>query len=163
LSHVGKPAPLLALRAQYPFGLGYDPDLVEAIQHETRDMLLPELKAEVHSRREAIQLAAKQTTGEVLPAHAHPDVQFAHHRQGARAEHNGISRRQQVKLDRLARDYPTLHASVIAGDLSAHAAAKAAGFVTDPAPLTLLRRAWRKATPEERAAFLADIMEDAAS
>jgi hypothetical protein len=57
-------------------------------------------------------------------------VQFAHP-QTERAEQNGISRRTQIKLDRLARERPDLHERVKAGELSAHRAAIEAGFIKD--------------------------------
>lgn len=107
-----------------------------------------------------VQKAAAQTNGEVLPAHRpKKEVSKFDTSQSERAAQNGISRYTQIKLDRLASKHPALHALVISGELSTHAAAKAAGIVKDSAPLTILRRAWKKATPDERAAFLADIRE----
>lgn len=58
-------------------------------------------------------------------------------------------------LRRLARDYPeTLDAYERGEFKSARAAAKAVGVIKDDAPLAILRRAWTRATTEERAAFL---------
>jgi len=57
---------------------------------------------------------------------------FAIDKQAARAKENGVSVYTQRKLDRLARDYPELHAKVSAGEMSVNKAAKAAGFVKEP-------------------------------
>lgn len=60
-------------------------------------------------------------------------------------------------LARLERDeLHDLAARVRSGDLSANAAAIAAGYRSGT-PLQLLRRTWKRATPEERAAFLAEV------
>jgi hypothetical protein len=71
-----------------PYGLGYDAEMVEAIQIETRDLLLGQVIADVRSRREHIQIVAQQTTGEVLPddgsIHSGNASQFANHTQAAR-------------------------------------------------------------------------------
>lgn len=56
-------------------------------------------------------------------------------------------------LARLDRDKPELAEKVRAGELSANAAAIEAGFRHKPTPLETLQRAWRKANPDERAAF----------
>jgi len=63
---------------------------------------------------------------------------------------------------RLRAKRPDLYARVLAGELTAHAAMVAAGIrkprARDPKPdLTMLRRAWERASPEERDTFLADI------
>ncbi len=58
---------------------------------------------------------------------------------------------------RLDRDRPDLAARVHAGELSANAAAIEAGFKKKPTPLDVLSAAWRKASAEERAAFLREI------
>jgi hypothetical protein len=65
-------------------------------------------------------------------------------------------------LQKLGDDCPELKARVLAGELTANAAMVEAGFrkprPRDPCPgLTKLRRAWKKATAEERAMFLAEI------
>jgi len=56
-------------------------------------------------------------------------------------------------LDRLKREAPALYQQVVDGKLSAHAAAKRAGFRTQPTILDQLRALWRKATPDERQEF----------
>jgi hypothetical protein len=148
LSHVEKPAPLLPLRAQPPFGLAYDPDLIEAIQHETRDMLLPELQAKVLKTKER---------GMALGATVEP-MSLQEIGMGKPGPGRGIKTADNVMrlsngkaqygnsaayyAARLRRDYPDIADALAQGKyLSAHAAAKAAGFVTDPTPLPLVRRA----------------------
>lgn len=70
-------------------------------------------------------------------------------------EQQGNSR--EYTLRRLKRDAPGLAEMVIAGELSANAAAIEAGFRHRATPLDTLRRAWDKATADERAAFLHEI------
>jgi len=60
-------------------------------------------------------------------------------------------------LDRLKRERPDLFDRVCAGELSANAAATEAGWRKPATPLGLLRKAWAKASADERAAFLAEI------
>jgi hypothetical protein len=58
---------------------------------------------------------------------------------------------------RLKRDHPDIFDQLAAGQYrSVREAAIAAGLITVPTGLVLLRRAWAKATTEERAAFLAE-------
>jgi hypothetical protein len=60
-------------------------------------------------------------------------------------------------LKRLKRDRPDLAEKVIAGELSTNAAAIEAGFRKPPSPLKQLRKAWAKASLDERTAFRAEI------
>ena len=60
-------------------------------------------------------------------------------------------------LDRLEREQPDLFKQVKAGKISANAAAKKAGIRKPPSPLTELRKWWKKASLEQRAAFLAEV------
>jgi hypothetical protein len=68
----------------------------------------------------------------------------------------------EAALRRLRKARPDLHARVLAGELSAHAAMIEAGF-RKPRPrdsmpgLTKLRRAWKHASAEERTTFRAEI------
>lgn len=57
-------------------------------------------------------------------------------------------------LTRLEKEAPAFYRRVVAGELSAHAAAKAAGIVHDKTTLQHLQRWWQKATAAERQAFL---------
>jgi hypothetical protein len=114
---------------------------------------------QVLKQRARIQQAAQATTGETLPA-KRPDksaictLNSLNHR----ANQNGVSRRTQIKLDRLSRDFPDLHRAVCSGELSVHAAAKQAGFVREPTPLELLHRVWDKLSQEEYRRFLQDTL-----
>jgi hypothetical protein len=54
-------------------------------------------------------------------------------------------------LRRLRKDRPELHAKVLSGDLSAHAAMLQAGFRRVPSLLDTVKRQWRKASAAERA------------
>lgn len=60
-------------------------------------------------------------------------------------------------LARLKRERPDLFKRVVAGELSANAAAIEAEWRKPPAPLKQLRKAWKAATPDERTEFLAEI------
>ena len=60
-------------------------------------------------------------------------------------------------LDRLRRERPDLFERVKAKKLSANAAAIEAGWRKPPSPLLTLRRAWKRASAEERQAFLAEL------
>lgn len=64
----------------------------------------------------------------------------------------GTSR--DAALRRLRKDRPDLHAKVLAGDLSAHAAAIDAGFRKKPTPLDQLKAAWKRASASERKQFV---------
>ena len=60
--------------------------------------------------------------------------------QSARAESNAVSRRTQVKLDRLAKDRPDLLARVKAKELSVQAAAIEAGIIKPLSALDAVKR-----------------------
>ena len=91
-------------------------------------------------------------------------------------KHGGDRRSEQARVDqacnaslkygtaehwlaRLDRDRPDLAERVRGGDLSANAAAIEAGFRKPPTALKQLQGAWKRASPDERVAFL-DWMED---
>lgn len=57
-------------------------------------------------------------------------------------------------LRRLKAEAPSLHAQVLAGELSPHRAMVQAGLRRVPTALEALQRTWAKATAEERRAFL---------
>ena len=144
-------------------GLGLDPEAVrwavEGLEITGSDVPVPFADAigAGKSAAERIRAAATATTGDVLPADGSVNpgnaAQFAHHTQEERAEAAGTSRRTQQKLDALARRAPELLEQVKAGDLSVHAAAKAAGIVRDLTPLETLKRAWIKASDKDRQSF----------
>jgi hypothetical protein len=76
---------------------------------------------QVLKSRARIQQAAQVTTGEALPARRPDKSQnLTVKTLGERANHNGVSRYTQIKLDRLARDFPALHQAVCSGALSVH-------------------------------------------
>lgn len=62
---------------------------------------------------------------------------------------------------RLKRDAPKIAERLEAGEFeSARAAARAAGFKVDTPLLTIVRRAWKRMSPEDRATFRAEIEEN---
>lgn len=80
----------------------------------------------------------------------------------AGVKHTGFSRgsgNTNTIIARLKRDRPDIAARLAAGEFefrgrpSARAAAKAAGIKVGPTPLQELRRAWKRASPEDRATF----------
>lgn len=62
---------------------------------------------------------------------------------------------RDAALRRLRDQRPDLHERVLAGEMSAHAAMVEAGFRKRLTPLDRLWAAWRAATPDQRAEFLA--------
>jgi hypothetical protein len=61
---------------------------------------------------------------------------------------------------RLKRDRPDLATEVEAGRLKLRDAARKAGIVKPPDPYRQLAKAWKAATPEQRAVFAADHAEE---
>jgi len=60
---------------------------------------------------------------------------------------------------RLKKEYPDIYAALERKEYrSPYAAAKAAGFVRDATALQLLKRAWDKASPEERRRFAREVV-----
>lgn len=74
---------------------------------------------------------------------------------------NDLSKGQSTQariIARLKRDAPDIAEQLARGEFkSAAAAARAAGFKIDPSPISQLRRWWRRAPEDERAAFLKEI------
>ena len=59
---------------------------------------------------------------------------------------------------RIEREFPAIAERLRTGEItSVRAAAMEAGLIHEPSPLLQLRRAWRKASPADRAAFMADV------
>jgi hypothetical protein len=73
---------------------------------------------------------------------------------GSRLKYGG---NPEYTLRRLARDNPELLDKIEAGELSVNQAAIQAGIRKRPSALDQLRATWRKATDDERAAFLKEI------
>lgn len=137
----GHPFPSLRAfcTAQPPHGLGYDPGMLEALQAETREMALGQKIAEVQA------LEKHGTNQHTDGGHSHANV------------HPGANTRYYIA--RLKRDHPEISAALAAGKFtSVRAAAKAAGFVHDPTPLTMLHRYWRQVAPDDRLRFLTEML-----
>lgn len=75
---------------------------------------------------------------------------------------NDLSKGQSTRgriIARLKRDRHDIAEQLARGEFkSAAAAARAAGFKIDPSPISQLRRWWRRAPEDERAAFLKEIL-----
>jgi len=71
---------------------------------------------------------------------------------------HGRSRDAAYWRHRIERDHPEIAARLDSGEIaSVRAAAVVAGLIREPSGLMQLRRAWRRAGPEERAAFMAEV------
>lgn len=80
------------------------------------------------------------------------------HTRGDSITTSSIGRGRGYVLARLDRDHHhELAAEVRAGTISANAVAKQLEWRKPPSPLKQLRKAWKAATPEQRAEFLAEI------
>jgi hypothetical protein len=85
------------------------------------------------------QFASQVSTGDVLPrGNPSGSNQYGNKEeirnlrissQGDRSRENGVSKRTQEKIDRLARDFPALHERVKSGEMSVNAASIEAGIV----------------------------------
>lgn len=148
--------------------LGHDPaflaemeDGVGVLEGAGHKGPISEKQAKTAAQR--TQEAARRTTGEVLPRGRQPESnpEFKDLTQAERARQNGVSLAQQERLDALARKAPNLHERVQTGELSCHAACIAAGIVRVPTPLDILRRAWARASEDERAQFLKEVSPEA--
>ena len=135
--------------ARVPFGLGYDLAIVEALQAETKEMLLGEKVAEVQALHlkagapEGNQNATKNNDSNRIIESQHP---------------RGGTNRAYL-LARIKRDTPEIFAKYELGEYpSVRAAAKAAGCIHDPTPLDYLHRYWRKVSPEDRLRFLTEML-----
>jgi hypothetical protein len=123
------------------------------LNNPKEDIGLPEVLAV--ATRERTRKAAEKTDGESLPkGRQQSNAQFEHLTQPARATKNRIGRTTQQTLDRLAKKFPSLHKKVIAGELSTHRAAVQAGIVKERTALAVLMAAWKRASEEERLAFV---------
>ncbi len=119
------------------------------------------------SHAEARALRAAQVAREAKPARTPDEVREVCSEAGKKGgrgrkgrEHvTGVSppdrgNRSDYLASRLKRDAPAIAERLASGEFpSVRAAALEAGIVRAPTALDLLRRAWRKASPEERRAF----------
>ena len=123
-----------------PHGVGFDTKLLDAFAAETREMTVGEKVAEVQALREH---GTNQHS-----ERGHDDDKV--HLYGTSARY---------RIARLKRDHPEIAEALARGEYrSVHAAAKAAGFVRELSLLDALRRYWRKASAEDRATFLAEML-----
>lgn len=116
-------------------GFGEDPERVEALLQDDAEAL--------RMFREAI-----------TAPHGGNRRDRPHKTDIVRVEHHGSSR--AYTLTRLHAQHPALYERVVAGELSAHAAAIQAGLRRQRTPLEQLRHWWRRASAAERDAFEAD-------
>jgi hypothetical protein len=124
--------------ARYPYGLGYEPAALDAI---------------VEERKTAQALAAK-AEGEPLKDVGAPTAEETDNVDNININPVGGTSATYLAR-RIARDRPDILHRMKAGEFrSVRAAAIEAGIVKVPTALDLLRRAWEKATDEERVAFL---------
>jgi hypothetical protein len=87
------------------------------------------------------------------------------HRRPKKGENKGVNHtfkkgtgNAAYTVARLKRDRPDLAERVVAGELSANAAAIEAGFRKKATPLEALRRSWSRATADERETFLQEVI-----
>ena len=80
--------------------------------------------------------------------------------QSDRAKENNVSRRTQIKLDRLAKDRPDLLERVCSGELKVNTAAKLAGIVKQQSNLDVAKKSFMKLNEVERAEFLSWVKND---
>jgi hypothetical protein len=104
---------------------------------------------EAKSRAQQMAEAARATTGEVRSRADNQHSQSANATQAERAKEAGISKRQQEKLDALARRAPELLARVRTREMSTHRACVEAGIVKVPTPLEKAKRAVERLTEAE--------------
>jgi hypothetical protein len=132
--------------SQPPYGLGYDPDILAAIQAETRDMLLGE--------------KVRELQGVAYPERGRGDKigKLPILSQAVRAQQNGISLRTQKKLDHLTGHRPDLLHEVRQGNLSIDAAYQRAKGKIPESPLEALLCAWRRVSKKDRVRFVRDML-----
>lgn len=115
-------------------GWGQDPDKIEAVIRDDPEAL-------ASFRKEMTPRPGKRAKADI------PN----------NVSNNRHGNSRAYTLDRLKRNAPALYKRVVAGELSANAAAIEAGFRQQPSPLTQLRAVWRKASPDDRSTFLREI------
>jgi hypothetical protein len=131
--------------ARIPYGLGYDPEIILHLQHETRDMLLTE----------------RLRQWEATATHQGERTDFdnlSKSSQEERASHNGVGIVTQRKLDYLAGHAPALLTEVQEGQMSIHRAYQQARGIAQETPLTTLHRVWRQVAPGDRLRFLVEML-----
>src|ERR1041385_47572 len=127
--------------ADPPHGIGFAPNVLEALVAETRQLTIGEFVAGVQ---------ALQSHG---GDHKSEDFQGSHDC----LEKSG--RGSKYRIAKLKRDHPGIAEALARGEYpSVRAAAKAAGFVHDLTPLDYLHRYWRKVSPDDRLRFLIEML-----
>jgi hypothetical protein len=99
----------------------------------------PSIKSQAANDPEALALFREHTTGE-KHVHRNDDTDNVSIKHG---------NSKAYTLERLKRDRPDLFEKVVAKEMSANAAAKAAGWRKEKSALDTLRKAWAKATPNK--------------
>jgi len=127
------------VQAQPLEGLGLSVDSLKALFHDDPVVI------------DAIDAAVQRPGGRPEPAGTVDNV----HSLPARPTGNS----QESALRRLRKGRPDLHKMVLAGELSANAAAVEAGFRRRDTPLDQLHKVWARASATERAAFRQAIAE----
>lgn len=125
------------IEARPPDGLGTTPDLIRRIIFDDQNTLM--LFEEALVRKHGTNRHTKVENDNI----------------NLYKPEQGTSR--AYVLRRLKRKRADLFDKVVAGDLSANAAAIEAGFKKKPTSLDVLIATWRKASAEERATFLREI------
>ncbi len=129
--------------ARFPFGLGRQPEEIEAVI------------AERERRKSAQAMAADDEVGPLFRHGGDHTTEDAKATLSDNVAQRGVSSEYIVR--RLKRDAPEIAAALARDEYpSARAAAIAAGIVKVKTPLEQLRHWWGKASASERAAFLAD-------
>jgi hypothetical protein len=131
--------------------LGIDPDQIDFL-FQNRSLLRDKLATfGVDGETcDAVEVAVERR---VLMTHAEAGAKGGRGRKAPSNSKEVYGETRAYTLARLERDRPDLAERVIAGDLSANAAAIEAGFRRPPDSLAQLRAAWKRATPEQRQAF----------
>ncbi len=124
-----------------PYGLGHDPDLIDAIKGAKNGTSVGRALGEHGGDR-------KSEAVKTVDYNQADDCKVDLTKFGNSAAYT---------LARLDRDAPELAERVRKGELSANAAAIEAGFRKKPTAIALLRAAWRKADDKERREFLTEV------
>lgn len=136
-----------------PWGLGFSVDVAEAIiAEEDGNKLITTVKSEVQQRMATVEPLAKHGNqpGEMNSRNRVDNVNSVDEPKGGNSA--------DYLAARIKRDRPDIAEAVERGEYrSIRQAAIAAGIVKQTTPLDTLRRAWRKASEEERAQFRDEI------
>lgn len=80
-----------------------------------------------------------------------------HHNIMIKGQHDAQGTSRAYALRRLRIHRPDIHARVLAGELSPHRGMIEAGFLRQPTPVETMRRAWEKASEDERVQFFREL------